>query len=78
MEPTEFFKKPIIGKLRTRMIDKLSLEGVSSSIKEEKDYDIIDVVINGEDKMFVTNTWEDEKAKIVLAIHNNFVKETTL
>jgi len=78
MEPKDHFKKKIIGQLVTRTIDRLSIERVPTSIKDEKLYDIIDVVNHEGNKMFVTNTWENEDLKVVLAIHNNFVKETTL
>lgn len=76
MEPKDYFKKTILGQLTTRTIDKLSLEGVPSSIEEEKEYDVIDVINQEGHKMFVTNVWEDEENNMVLAIHNNFVKET--
>ena len=78
MQPKDYFNKPIIGRLRTRKIDKLQFDGIPASIDQEVDYDIIDVVLQGVHKFYVVNQWEDEKEKAVLAIHNNFVKETTL
>jgi len=78
MEPKDYFKKKIIGQLITRKIDRLSLEGVPASIEDEKQYDIIDVIKQDKDMLFVTNTWENKSLNVVLAIHHNFVKETSL
>lgn len=78
MEPKDYFKKKIIGQLTTRIIDKLSIDGVPTSIDSETKYDIIDTLQQGEHKFYITNTWENEEENVVLAIHRNFVKETTL
>lgn len=77
MKPTEFFDKPVIGKLTTRVIDTVFLEGKKSSIDSERDYEVIDVIDRDGHKMFVTNEWYDglEEDHTVLLIHNNFVKE---
>lgn len=75
MEPKDYFKKQIIGQLTTRTIDRLSIDGVPTSIKDEYQYDIIDIVVNGGHTMFITNVWENESLQVVLAIHHNFVKE---
>lgn len=76
MEPKDFFKKPILGQLVTRKIDNLYIDKVPTKIESIKVYDVIDVVIRGDDKLFVVNQWENESLSVVLAIHNNFVRET--
>lgn len=81
MEPKEFFNKPIIGKLTTRKIKDLNLRQNESedykkaSIDEEKEYEVIDIVIQDGEKIFVTNQWENENLRAVFCIHNNFVKD---
>ena len=75
MEPQEFFKKKVIGKLTTRIIKELSLDGQATSIDEEKEYEVIEVLPKENSKLYVTNTWHDEEKNVVLSIHSNFVKD---
>jgi hypothetical protein len=75
MQPKEFFNRKIIGKLITRKIDNLYLDGIKSQIDEEKEYDVLDIIEqDSSGKIFVVNEWCDEANQVILIIHNNFVK----
>lgn len=81
MEPKEFFNKKIVGKITTRTIESFNLR---QSVEEEfkktsyvggEEFEVIDVLDDGKDKVFVLNIWENESEKAVKCFHNNFVKE---
>ncbi len=81
MKPSEKWNKPIIGKLTTRKINHLNLreneeqEYKKASISEETEYEVLEVIKNQDDNLYIVNEWNSELESQGKFIHQQFVKE---
>lgn len=75
VDPATWFRTPVLGKIVTRKIKDLYLDGKKASIDDEREFEYIDTIEHQSGLLYVTNEWGDFKEKVALFIHEQFVKE---